>query len=90
MTSKFLEFLIHSEVVFVFIIFQQKFYNIAILFELKQFLLLQTAIPAAVSLVIFAERYNYKIAEITGIVILTSLFSFGFITINYFLSYLIF
>lgn len=44
--------------------------------DLNQFLLLQSGIPSAVSLVVFAERYEYKIAEVAGMVILTSLLSF--------------
>ena len=44
--------------------------------NLNQFLFLQSGIPAAISLVVFAERYNYKLPEVTGIVILTSVFSF--------------
>ncbi len=59
-------------------------------FDLKQFLLLQASIPAAVSLVIFAERYNYKVVEITGMVIATSLLSFIVMIVNYYLSYLLF
>ena len=44
--------------------------------ELRRFLLLQSGIPAAISLAVFAERYEYKLAEITGIVIITSILSF--------------
>nr|MDA3860851.1 AEC family transporter [Melioribacteraceae bacterium] len=43
--------------------------------EMKSFVFLQSGIPAAISLAVFAERYEYKLAEITGIVILTSIFS---------------
>ena len=44
--------------------------------ELQKFVFLQSGIPAAISLAVFAERYEYKLAEITGIVIITSIFSF--------------
>lgn len=44
--------------------------------EFRRFLLLQSGIPAAISLAVFAERYEYKLAEITGIVIITSILSF--------------
>lgn len=44
--------------------------------EFRGFLLLQSGIPAAISLAVFAERYEYKLAEITGIVIITSILSF--------------
>jgi predicted permease len=43
---------------------------------LKQFLLIQTGIPAAISLAIFAERYNYRIKELTGLIIVTSTLCF--------------
>jgi len=43
--------------------------------EMKSFVFIQSGIPAAISLAVFAERYEYKLAEITGIVILTSIFS---------------
>ncbi len=67
----------------------QFFYLEFFIFDIKQFLLLQTAIPAAVSLVIFAGRYDYKVSEITGMVILTSILSFFFMILYYSLSYLI-
>jgi len=44
--------------------------------ELQRFLFLQSGIPAAISLAVFAERYDYKLAEVTGIVIITSISSF--------------
>ena len=44
--------------------------------ELQRYLMLQSGIPAAVSLAVFAERYEYKLAEVTGIVIITSILSF--------------
>ncbi len=45
--------------------------------EMSQFLFLQSGIPAAVSLVVFAERYRYKLPQITGMVLLTSILSFA-------------
>jgi len=45
-------------------------------YELQRFLLIQSGIPAAISLAVFAERYAYKVAEITGIVIITSILRF--------------
>jgi predicted permease len=44
--------------------------------ELQRFLFLQSGIPAAIALAVFAERYEYKLAEVTGIVIITSILSF--------------
>jgi malonate transporter and related proteins len=44
--------------------------------DLSRFLFLQSGVPAAISLVVFAERYDYKLPEVTGMVILTSVFSF--------------
>lgn len=49
--------------------------------ELKSFLILQSGIPAAISLFIFAERYKYKVQEISGMIILTSIGSFVVLTI---------
>ena len=66
------------------------FYYESFMLDVQQFLLLQTAIPSAVSLVIFAERYNYKVSEITGIVILTSCLSFVFMILYYALSFVVF
>jgi len=43
--------------------------------ELRRFLFLQSGIPAAISLAVFAERYEYKVAELTGVVIMTSMLS---------------
>jgi predicted permease len=48
--------------------------------DLRMFLLLQSGIPAAISLAVFSQRYQYKIPEVSGIVIMTSLLSF--ITLN--------
>jgi len=52
----------------------------------RRFLLLQSGIPAAISIAIFAERYEYKTSELTGMVILTSLASFITLGVLYFLS----
>ncbi len=48
--------------------------------DLRMFLFLQSGIPSAISLAIFSQRYQYKIPEVSGIVIMTSLLSF--ITLN--------
>ncbi len=58
--------------------------------ELGQFLLLENGMPAAISLVVFAERYEYKITETAGIVSLTSIFSFISLTAIFYISQLIF
>lgn len=58
--------------------------------EISKFLFLQSGIPAAISLAVFAERYEYKLSEITGMIILTSLFSFFVIVVIFFISELIF
>jgi predicted permease len=52
----------------------------------NQFLLLENSMPAAIALVVFAERYEYKISETAGIVSLTSLLSFLVLTVVYYLS----
>ncbi len=54
--------------------------------DVNQFLLLENSMPAAVALVVFAERYEYKISETAGIVGLTSIFSFIGLTLVYYLS----
>ena len=48
--------------------------------DLRMFLFLQSGIPSAISLAVFSPRYGYKTAEISGLVIVTSLFSF--VTLN--------
>lgn len=48
--------------------------------DLRMFLFLQSGIPSAISLAVFSQRYQYKTAEISGLVIVTSLFSF--VTLN--------
>ena len=53
---------------------------------LNTFLLLENSMPAAIALVVFAERYNYKINQTAGIVSLTSIFSFIGLTVIYYLS----
>jgi len=52
--------------------------------DLRQFLILQSGVPTAISLAIFARKYNYKTAEISNIVVLTSLSSFLVLGIAYF------
>jgi predicted permease len=54
--------------------------------EISNFLLLENSMPAAIALVVFAERYDYKVSETAGIVSLTSIFSFIGITAVYYLS----
>jgi len=53
--------------------------------EIDQFLLLENSMPAAISLVVFAERYDYKVTETAGIVSLTSILSFLGLTGVYYL-----
>jgi hypothetical protein len=58
--------------------------------EISKFLFLQSGVPAAISLAVFAQRYEYKLSEITGIIVLTSLFSFFMLLIIFFISKFIF
>jgi hypothetical protein len=58
--------------------------------EMAQFLMLENGMPAAIALVVFAERYNYKITETAGIVSLTSILSFVTLTAIYYISLLVF
>jgi len=44
--------------------------------DINLFLLLENSMPAAIALVVFAERYDYRITETAGIVSLTSILSF--------------
>jgi malonate transporter len=53
--------------------------------DYQPFLLLENGMPAAVALVVFAERYDYKVSETAGIVSLTSFFSFGGLTALFYL-----
>lgn len=53
--------------------------------EFRDLLILQSGIPAAISLAVFAERYRYRVAEISDIVILTSLGGFVVLGAAYFL-----
>jgi predicted permease len=59
-------------------------------YEMRSFLLLQSGIPSAISMAVFAERYGYRLAEITGMVVLTSVFSFISLIALFFISGLIF
>ena len=52
---------------------------------MTQFLMLENGMPAAIALVVFAERYDYKVTETAGIVSLTSLISFVGLTAIYYL-----
>jgi predicted permease len=54
--------------------------------EFNQFLLLENGMPAAIALVVFAERYDYKVTETAGIVSLTSILSFVVLTGLFYLS----
>jgi len=54
--------------------------------EMSQFLLLENGMPAAIALVVFAERYDYKVTETAGIVSLTSILSFVSLTAIFYLS----
>jgi predicted permease len=54
--------------------------------ELAQFLLLENGMPAAIALVVFAERYDFKVTETSGIVSLTSILSFVGLTVIFYLS----
>ena len=54
--------------------------------DLKKFLLLQSGIPAAITIAVFADRYNYKAAILSGAVVLTSLMSFMTLSILYWLA----
>ncbi len=54
--------------------------------RVNAFLFLQSGVPAAVSIAIFAERYQYKVNELTGMVVLTSLMSFPALGFLYFLA----
>jgi predicted permease len=58
--------------------------------ELSQFLMLENSMPAAIALVVFAERYDYKVTETAGIVSLTSIFSFVSLTAVFYLTQFIF
>jgi len=58
--------------------------------DMGTFLMLENSMPAAIALVVFAERYDYKVSETAGIVSLTSIFSFLGITGVYYLSQYLF
>ncbi len=53
--------------------------------DLKHLLFMQSGIPVAISLAIHSERFNYKNAEISGMVIGTSLGCFPVLYLLYFL-----
>lgn len=52
----------------------------------KQFLLLQSGIPPAVSVAVFATRYQYKVDDVTGMVVLSSIATFLTLGLLYFIS----
>lgn len=54
--------------------------------EIKNYLVLQTGLPVAISLVVFARRYNYNVNCISNIVIVSSLASFISLSVLFFLS----
>jgi predicted permease len=54
--------------------------------KMKEFLFMQTGIPAAISIAVFAERYDYKTPEFSGIVVVTSLLSFISLGVLYFFA----
>jgi len=56
--------------------------------DISTFLLLENGMPAAIALVVFAERYEYRVTETAGIVSLTSMLSFAGLTAIYYLSQL--
>ena len=58
--------------------------------DVTQFLMLENGMPAAIALVVFAERYNYRITETAGVVSLTSMLSFASLTAIYYLTELVF
>ena len=58
--------------------------------QINTFLLLQSGIPGAISIAIMAERFNYKPRELTGVVILSSLFSFFLLVALYAISAAVF
>lgn len=58
--------------------------------DFSQFLMLENSMPAAIALVVFAERYDYKVTETASIVSLTSIFSFVGLAGIYYLSQFIF
>jgi predicted permease len=52
----------------------------------SEFILLENSMPAAIALVVFAERYDYKVTETAGVVSLTSIINFFSLTAVYYLS----
>ncbi len=54
--------------------------------EASEFLFLQTGVPSAISVAIFAQRYDFKTGVMTGMVVLTSLVSFPLLAALYALS----
>jgi predicted permease len=54
--------------------------------ELRQLLVLQAGIPAAISLTVFAKRYDYRVGEISNFVILTSVANFLVLGVLFFVT----
>jgi len=54
--------------------------------EFMSWILLQSGIPAAISIFIFAERYNYEAEVVSNIIILTSIGSFVVLPVLFFFS----
>lgn len=54
--------------------------------DAAEFLFLQTGVPAAVSVAIFAERYQFMVDELTGMVVFTSVVSFPLFAVLYAVS----
>lgn len=57
--------------------------------DIDMFLLLENSMPAAIALVVFAERYDYKVSETAGVVSLTSMLSFLGLTGVFYLANLL-
>ena len=56
-------------------------YLLGIKGDIKEYLILLTGIPAAISLAVFAQRYKYKVNYISNIVVITTVASFFLLTI---------
>lgn len=58
--------------------------------SMRDFLLLQGGIPSAISLAVFAQRYDYKVPQICGLVIITSLLSIVVLSVIAFTTRVVF
>lgn len=54
--------------------------------DAAEFLVLQTGVPAAVAVAIFAQRYRFAVGTLTGMVVLSSLASFPLLFLLYLLA----